>query len=264
MRRRFISILTTVVCVVIFSGCSIEDDFVNLENTETTNFPAHIEKYGKAFAIELRQTINNLNEQGVNYSQAENTPEFKERFYKDWYKASPTLTRSNISMDQIELSPQQFAEGYRNLTPIQIEFIKRIIDEGQKASSYEELFRVLKNINKDICAHVPKIEQERLLYTTAVLYYGLSEIQKLENQGQMLLTPNSNMYSPLIKTRSESESVGGWCRKFLATTWAIAIGEPTPAGEIVAAITTVVVGGILLYEIIEFISRIERRLVRQY
>jgi hypothetical protein len=30
----------------------------------------------------------------------------------------------------------------------------------------------------------------------------------------------------------------------------IAVGEPTPAGEIVASVITVVVGGILLYEVV--------------
>lgn len=71
----------------------------------------------------------------------------------------------------------------------------------------------------------------------------------------------------LIKTRSEpggdsgsgtgssggsgtGGSFGDNCRKFLATTWAIAIGEPTPAGEIVAAIATVMVAGVLLYEVV--------------
>lgn len=241
-----------IVCATFFSNCSIKDDYIDSREIEKINYPAHIEEYGKTFAAELRQTINNLNEQGVNYSQAKNTPEFKERFYKDWYSASPALTRSNVSIDQIGISPEKFAEGYRNLTAIQIEFIQRIIQEGEKVSSYEKLFKVLKNINNDIYAQVPKIEQERLLYTTAVLYYGLSEIQNLEKQGQMLLTPNSNLHSPLVKTRSESGGdVGGWCRKFLAATWAFAIGEPTPAGEIVASIATVItVGGILLYEII--------------
>lgn len=239
-----------VIYIAVFSRCSINDDFANLEKPKT-NFPAHIEEYGKTFAKELRQTINNLNEQGVNYSHAENTPEFKERFYKDWYNANPALKRNNVSIDQISISPEKFAEGYRNLTTIQIEFIQRIIQEGEKASSYDELFSILMNINQEIYAQVPKIEQERLLYTTAVLYYGLSEIQRLEKQGQMLLTPNTTMHSPLVKTRSESGGGNtgggnGWCRRFLATTWTIAIGEPTPAGEIVASIVTV---GVMLYEI---------------
>lgn len=44
--------------------------------------------------------------------------------------------------------------------------------------------------------------------------------------------------------------MGDQCRKFLATGWVIAIGEPTPTGEIVMSVATVVVAGVLLYEVI--------------
>lgn len=67
----------------------------------------------------------------------------------------------------------------------------------------------------------------------------------------MLFTPHNLLQIPRVK--SGSESGGGWgaaCRKFLAAGWAIAIGEPTPGGEIVMAVATVIVGGILLYEVI--------------
>lgn len=250
MNRIFFSILTFIVCIVVFSHCSIDEDYLMQEQAEEANFPAHIEKYGKTLAEELRQTVYNMNKMGVDYSDAINTPEFKERFYNDFYNAIPVKTRSNLSKEQIGLSPEAFAEGYRNLTTIQIDFIKRIIDEGQKTSSYGELFNVLININKDIYAQVPKIEQERLLYTTAVLYYGLSEIQHLEQQGQMLVTPIKSML-PIVKTRGESGGAfEGICTRFLTTTWAIAVGEPTPTGEIVASVITVIVGGILLYEVI--------------
>jgi hypothetical protein len=251
MKRTFLSILTVIVCLAVFSRCAT-DEILMPEQVEKANFPAYIEEYGETLAKELRQTVYNMNKMGVNYSDAENTPEFKERFYNDLYNATPRKTRSNISKDQIGLSPEAFAEGYRNLTAIQIEFIKRIIDEGQKTSSYDELFNVLMNINKDIYVQVPAIEQERLLRTTAVLYYGLKEIQRLEQQGQMFVTPmNSMMGFPILKTRSENDGGssgggGGSCRAFLATAWTIAVGEPTLAGEIVMAIVTV---GYLLYEI---------------
>lgn len=45
-------------------------------------------------------------------------------------------------------------------------------------------------------------------------------------------------------------SVSSNCRKFLTAVWVIAVGEPTPAGEIVASVITVWVAGELLYEVI--------------
>lgn len=251
MKKVLLPLLTVILCIVILSRCSVNDDFLNAESVQKTNFPAHVEVYGETFAKELRQSINNLNTMGVDYSDADKTPEFRERFYKDWCSSHPTLRNSNLSMDQIGLTPEEFIEGYRNLTSTQIKFINRIIDEGQKTASYSDLFNLLIDINKDIYAEVPKIEQERLLYTTAVLYYGLKEIQNLEKQGQMLLTPSNKVSVPLLKTSSESGgSFGETCKKFLAVTWTIAIGEPTPAGEIVASVITVVVGGYILYEVI--------------
>ncbi len=54
-----------------------------------------------------------------------------------------------------------------------------------------------------------------------------------------------------MKTRSEPEGgFGASCRRFLATVWVIAVGGPTPAREIVASVATVIVGGILLYEVV--------------
>ena len=67
----------------------------------------------------------------------------------------------------------------------------------------------------------------------------------------MPATPQSKIKHLRIKTRSESgDSFGDSCRSFLATVWVIAVGEPTPAGEIVASVATVIVGGILLYEVV--------------
>ena len=185
---------------------------------------------------------------GGDYSDATNTPEFKERFYNDWYKASATATKSGMSLKEMQVDPNTSIDAYQNLTETQISFIKRIIDESDKSSSNEVFFNRLLSINEDIYKQVPKLEQERLLMITATLYYGLVEIGNLEKQGQMLLTPLNHMR--LVKTKSEPSDIGGTCRKILATTWAIALGEPTPVGEIVASVVTVIVGGVLLYEVV--------------
>lgn len=39
-------------------------------------------------------------------------------------------------------------------------------------------------------------------------------------------------------------------RKFLAIAWTIAVGEPTPTGEIVASVLTILYAGVWLYEVI--------------
>ena len=98
----------------------------------------------------------------------------------------------------------------------------------------------------DIQWKVPDIQQERLLTIISVLYYGSKELQYLEEQGLMPKTPRSTLNG--IKTRSEW--ISNSCRKFLATTWAIAVGEPTPAGEIVASVVTFYIGAMLMYEVI--------------
>jgi hypothetical protein len=90
-------------------------------------------------------------------------------------------------------------------------------------------------------------------FPTYAVDFGKSvanEIQHLEKQGQMLRTPRSDIQRIRLKSGNESGSNSGSCYKFLATVWVVAVGEPTPVGEIVAAIATVVVGGILLYEVI--------------
>lgn len=67
----------------------------------------------------------------------------------------------------------------------------------------------------------------------------------------MLSTPYNGVQP--VRLKSGNESGGGWGSsgtKFLATVRTIAVGEPTPAGEIAASVITVVVGGILLYEVV--------------
>lgn len=106
-------------------------------------------------------------------------------------------------------------------------------------------------INQDISSCVPKIEQDRLFYITTLLYYGLREIHTLEQNGFMPTALSGEFGILRIKTKSESDgSVGGWCRKFLSAVWIAAVGEPTPAGEVVASVATLIVGGVLLYEYI--------------
>lgn len=242
---------------ILLCNCNMWEDEIleEMKPPERTYLPAHIEEYGKIVATELHNTVRNLNKLGVDYSNADGSTTFKEQFFNDYYKASSSIKTESEIRKRMQMHSKVFAEKVNNLTQIQLEFINRIIEECDKSKSYPDLAKRLINVNKDISSNVPEIQQERLFTITAVLYYGIREIQKLERQGLMPRTPQSNIqYLKLKRLKSgnnESEgSFGDSCRKFLATTWTIAIGEPTPYGEIVASILTVVVGGILLYEII--------------
>lgn len=196
---------------------------------------------------------------GVDYSHADETDLFKKKFYNDFYQACPTIIKTKGSMDlaQLQISRQEFAKRINNLTKIQLKFINRIIKECGNSTSYENLYRNLININDDIHSEVPIIQQDRLFTITAILYYGMKEIQNLEEQGLMPATPQSTIRHLTIKTRSESDNSGDFgesCRKFIASGWAIAVGEPTPAGEIVMSVVTI---GYLLYEVIVCLKKVD-------
>jgi hypothetical protein len=233
---------------IIMQSCNSNDLFAETLN-EKPEFPSYADNYGKAVAKEFRNTVESLNKMGVNYSNANNSAAFREKFYEDLCKVNPIMVNNkDVVNSWPQINPTVFAEKIRNLTNIQLKFIQRIIKECDDSKSYQDLSQRLVKINDDIYSEVPEIQQERLFNITAVLYYGINELQKLEKQGQMLSTPQNNAQRVRLKS-GEPESganISGSCRSFLATVWVIAIGEPTPAGEIVAAIVTV---GILLYEI---------------
>lgn len=164
MRKILIFCLPLIICL---QGCSSSDEFWPLKERHITNFPSSSEKYGKAVAEEIRGMVGNLNEMGVDYSRANNTPEFKAEFYKDIYTASPTLIRTKSSVNQIEMAPEVFAERFANLTEIQKKFIGRIIKECEESTSFEDLANRIIDINDDIYSFVPEIQQERLFNITS-------------------------------------------------------------------------------------------------
>ena len=95
---------------------------------------------------------------------------------------------------------------------------------------------------------VPEIEQERLLYITSALYYGIGEIQNLEKQGQMLITPQTKFRMRRVKTRSESggDDFWGTCRSIYSAVAPYVVGTLTEMGEIVVSVSEVMVGGVAL------------------
>lgn len=237
---------------VLLLGCSVKDDSIGLFNDNEPQFPSHIEKCGKELAKNIEQTVAILNKQGVDYSDADYSQEFYERFYTDWLGAASIISKNQRSVIRPEVDPLILVEKYRNLTPVQRQFIKRIETEGSQSRSYEEFCTIIKKINQDIYNEVPKIEQERLLLMTSFLYYGLSKIYHLQTQGKMLITPQTNLQLAMVKTRSESGSGGFWqtCRKIFETTCSYVVGAVVATGEVVTSISLEMVGGAMLYAVL--------------
>lgn len=220
-------------------GCSSDDGFWEDVAVEKSNFPKESEELGKAVAKEIRAIVSSFNQLGVDYSNFNDPKELRNQFYKDYDRASPTLTRSGTSINQYQISPEEFYQEYNNLTEIQLEFFTRIDKEYAESSSCQDFLKRLAAINDDIYLSVPKIEQERLFNTTAILYYGLAEINKLEEQGQMFLTPYNGIQSPRVRSGSESGGGGsfwGSCREILSSI-SVPIGSIwAGTGEVVSAV----------------------------
>ena len=235
---------------LVFSQCSKiwpdSDQQKDIEKKDL-HLPMAVEQFGKDVAEDLRRTVVNLHRIEVDYSDADASETFYNRFMADYLEASPNAVKTKGLTDFSEMtSPDAFVRGFKNLTKIQLKYIDKIIIETAESESYADMRDALKDLSVDIQMKVPDIQQERLLNIISVLYYSSKELQYLEEQGLMPRTPRSALNS--IKTRSEL--ISDSCRKFLAATWAIAVGEPTPTGEIVASVVTVYIGAMIMYEVI--------------
>ena len=58
------------------------------------------------------------------------------------------MIKTKVSQNQMFGNSLLFIEGYRNLTHIQIEFIRRILKECDETTSYEDFGNRLANINR--------------------------------------------------------------------------------------------------------------------
>lgn len=225
------------------NGCSKDDLFLTSEPTNVLNSPKHIDEFGKSVAKEIRQTVNNLNKMGVDYSDADYSKSFKERFYSDWFNASASKTEGNLAISDIQTDPILFFERADNATEIQRRFAKQIVDECAKSSSLKGLNSTIVKLNKEICAQVPPIEQERLLYITTTIYYLMNEVDNLEKQGQMLITPRTKFQmAASMKTRTETGKIEGFwksCRNIYECACAYALGAVISTGEIVVSVAKV-------------------------
>lgn len=250
MKKIFFYILLS--SLFFITGCTSDYDLLEGERIEKTNFPKHSEELGKAVAKELNAMVKNLNAMGVDYSNMDNSEESIAIFYKDLHKANPSMPKDKSLYDPFNISSQEFYNMWSNFTDIQIEFIERIIREYTESSSDEAYIIKLISINKDIYSSVPKIEQERLLNLTAILYYGLSEIHNLEKQGQLPQTSYSGLKYPRLRSGSENGNGTGSCRVENASAWTYIVGAIIWTGETVVSAATIAGSSLLAFTLCFF------------
>lgn len=246
--------------LLLFVQCSnsdMETTFINLDNQDDEVMSLASEssiEFGKDVATELHTIIRRLHELGINYIDADASLEFKRKYYNDLFKCSPTMTKSVNNVELLEkamMTSEDFSNRIYCLTEVQKNFVKKIVDECSNTNSYSEFYDKVEKMNKEIACEVPVLQQERLFRVTSVFYYAMKELEVAEKEGVMVLTPHNKFKNVIVKTRSEDTgSFGNACRSFLATAWTIAVGEPTPTGEIVASVLTVLYAGVWLYEVI--------------
>lgn len=237
-----VAVLTAM--TLIFSQCS-KSGFESDMEKEELQLPQSVEQLGRTVAEELHSTVINLHKMGVDYSDADASEAFYNRFKEDYKSASAwsSMTEADKEMISVFSSPELFLQGFRNLTKIQLKYIDRIVAETARSASYDDMCSILLDIGSDIRENVPEIQQERLLNVVSALYYCGRELQYLEEQGLMPRTPSDVLNS--IKTRSEIDS--GGCRHLLLSAYALAALEPSLVGEVIVSVIAV---SAILYDVI--------------
>ena len=287
MKKWLIYVFSTGVCLW---GCTLNEEWTEFTSPKDEvqdmkiELPKSSDDFGQAVADEIEVTVKKLVEMNVDYSDANGSKEFHDRFYNDFCQANPNLAKKRLRGETTlpTISPEQFAEGYASLTETQIKFVHKIIEECDRSTSDHDLLVRLISLRDEIYAEVPQIEQERLLNVISVLFYSIQELNHLAAQGMTLKTTNNTSSFPRLRNSSEgsgshnTDEENGWfdewldnnnenkedndpdtgnvmagCSSFLVPIWSIAVGEPTPGGEIVASVTTVVtLTGALLYHVV--------------
>lgn len=81
----FITFLFTAIILLLCQCSRTEFDDLSTEK-QKANFPEVAKQFGLAVAKELNETVRNLHKKGTDYSNANETVEFKENFYNDFLK----------------------------------------------------------------------------------------------------------------------------------------------------------------------------------
>ncbi len=247
-----LAVLAVIVISFLFFQC--QQGWIETPKTEIIepNFPIEIKQWGESFA-------SNLNCATVEAKQ------------KNILKRATISSLENANcgkFDEFNASLSQFSKK-------QLRILESIAVARIESDSYITFSNILADINDEIYKTIPKTEQEKLLYITSALYYGLKEINNLVSDGVLLKNHESVNDSELTRLKSINTSTlgppglefnyctelydyperipencknGPWWKNpdLLAAIWTIAIAEPTPAGETIALIVTGVYGSYLI------------------
>lgn len=211
-------------------GCSHFEDELSTPDivSEDMKLPSESEAFGKSVAKELRVLVTNLNNKGIDYTQANKSPTVKRKLFKELYRREiPEAVNKKSSNNNYPIVPYVPSDNINMLTDRQVALIKRIFKEYKSSKSNEVFFEKLKHINKEIYT-LPKIEQERIFHLSAAMYYGLKEVKSLRKKGLMAPAGSFNSNVPRLKSYSvNGEGSGeddGECRQ-TESAWAIAVGS---------------------------------------
>lgn len=226
MKNKFI-LLTVIMVSFLFNQCQKDWIETPKEEIKEAYFPQEIQVWGETFA-------SNMNCATIEAKQ------------KKMLKSADVFLQENTSAIKI----QHFNESLSSFSKKQLEILELIAEAKSKSDSYIAFSNRLVQINEEIYKTIPKAEQEKLLYITSALYYGLKEINNLVRDGIIPGNHEGGDVSLSTMVRLKSAAVeddpdeGSWWNdpSSLAGIWAIAIAEPTPIGEAVALVATGIIG----------------------
>lgn len=226
MKNKFV-LLTVIMVSSLFYQC--QKDWVETpkEEIKEAYFPHEIQDWGESFA-------SNMNCATVEAKQ------------KKMLKSADIFLQENTSVKKID----NFNASLLGFSKKQLQILELIAHAKSKSDSYIAFSNRLVQINDEIYKTIPKAEQEKLLYITSALYYGLKEINNLVRDGIIPGNHEGGDVSLASMVRLKSGGVeddpdeDSWWDNpsSLAGIWAIAIAEPTPIGEAVALVATGIIG----------------------
>ena len=143
MKKWLIYVFSTGVCLW---GCTLNEEWTEFTSPKDEvqdmkiELPKSSDDFGQAVADEIEVTMKKLVEMNVDYSDANGSKEFHDRFYNDFCQANPNLAKNVYGRNYVAtISPEQFAEGYASLTETQINFVHKIIEECDRSTSDHDL-----------------------------------------------------------------------------------------------------------------------------
>ena len=174
-------LLTVFLVSFLFLKC--EQELIKLPDNEITEltFPNEINEWGKSFAASL----NCATVEAMQNKQLKNA------------NISSLGSVNYEKFDEFNSSVSKFSKK-------QLKILGKIAKAKNKSKSYIAFSRKLAKINNEIYDNVPEDEQDKLLYITSALYYGLKEINNLVRDGVLPGNPEGEgiTLSSLVRLKS--------------------------------------------------------------